>query len=136
MVRLPFCFSLWIFEHNTAVTIPKTVTVAIHSATKAAVVAVKTPEEGEQRSIPASDNVSCDIGRTDREQIRSRFNNNDCRTFRPRRPLSTVRSIYIRIYILYISIIIYTCIHTISVYTYVCTSGQMWDLYTVSSVGN
>ena len=30
-----------------------------------------------------------DIGRTDREQIRSRINNNDCRTFRPRRPLST-----------------------------------------------
>ena len=34
-----------------------------------------------------------DIGRTDREQIRSRINNNDCRTFRPRRPLSTVRSV-------------------------------------------
>ena len=30
-----------------------------------------------------------DIRRTDREQIRSRINNNDCRTFRPRRPLST-----------------------------------------------
>ena len=30
-----------------------------------------------------------DIGRTDREQIRSRINDNDCRTFRPRRPLST-----------------------------------------------
>ena len=30
-----------------------------------------------------------DHGRTDREQIRSRINNNDCRTFRPRRPLST-----------------------------------------------
>ena len=30
-----------------------------------------------------------DIGGTDREQIRSRINNNDCRTFRPRRPLST-----------------------------------------------
>ena len=30
-----------------------------------------------------------DFGRTDREQIRSRINNNDCRTFRPRRPLST-----------------------------------------------
>ena len=30
-----------------------------------------------------------DIGRTDREQIRSRINNNDCRTFRPRRPSST-----------------------------------------------
>ena len=30
-----------------------------------------------------------DIGRIDREQIRSRINNNDCRTFRPRRPLST-----------------------------------------------
>ena len=29
------------------------------------------------------------IGRTDLEQIRSRINNNDCRTFRPRRPLST-----------------------------------------------
>ena len=29
------------------------------------------------------------LGRTDREQIRSRINNNDCRTFRPRRPLST-----------------------------------------------
>ena len=95
MVRLPFCFSLWIFEHNTAVTTPNTVTVATHSATKEAVVAVKTPEEGEQRSIPTGDNVSCDIGRTDREQICSRFNNNDCRTFRPRRPLSTVCRIYI-----------------------------------------
>ena len=31
-----------------------------------------------------------DIGRTDLEQICSRINNNDCRTFRPRRPLSTV----------------------------------------------
>ena len=30
-----------------------------------------------------------DMGRIDREQIRSRINNNDCRTFRPRRPLST-----------------------------------------------
>ena len=30
-----------------------------------------------------------DIGRTDRERIRSRINNNDCRMFRPRRPLST-----------------------------------------------
>ena len=30
-----------------------------------------------------------DIGRTDCEQIRSRINNNDCRMFRPRRPLST-----------------------------------------------
>ena len=29
------------------------------------------------------------IKRIDREQIRSRINNNDCRTFRPRRPLST-----------------------------------------------
>ena len=28
-------------------------------------------------------------GQTDREQIRSRINNNDCGTFRPRRPLST-----------------------------------------------
>ena len=32
---------------------------------------------------------SFDFGRTDREQIRSRINNNDCRTFRLRRPLST-----------------------------------------------
>ena len=30
-----------------------------------------------------------DIGQTDREQICSRINNNWCRTFRPRRPLST-----------------------------------------------
>ena len=30
-----------------------------------------------------------DIGRTDREQIHSRINKNDCRTLRPRRPLST-----------------------------------------------
>ena len=42
--------------------------------------------------------MSCDIGRTDREQIRSRFNNNDCRKFRPHRPLSTVHRIYICIY--------------------------------------
>ena len=32
------------------------------------------------------------IGRTDREQIRSRITNNDCRTFRPRRPLSSAYS--------------------------------------------
>ena len=31
-----------------------------------------------------------DIGRTDHEQIRNRINKNDCRTFRPWRPLSTV----------------------------------------------
>ena len=30
-----------------------------------------------------------DIGQTDREQIRNRINNNDCRTFWPQRPLST-----------------------------------------------
>ena len=30
-----------------------------------------------------------DIGRTDHEQIRSRINNNWCRTFQPHRPLST-----------------------------------------------
>ena len=118
MVRLPFCFSLWIFEHNTAVTIPKTVTVATHSATKEAVVAMKTPEEWEQRSTPAGDNVSCDIGRTDREQIRSRFNNNDCRTFWPRRPLSTVcmRSICIYTYILYNYMYNYTYILYIHMY--------------------
>ena len=29
-----------------------------------------------------------DIGRTDREQICSRINNNGCRTFQPQRPLS------------------------------------------------
>ena len=45
-MRLPFCFSLWIFEHNAAVTIPNTVMVATHSATREAVVAMKTPEEG------------------------------------------------------------------------------------------
>ena len=33
--------------------------------------------------------LSSYFGRTDREQIRSRINNNDCRTFQPRRPLST-----------------------------------------------
>ena len=32
------------------------------------------------------------FGRIDREQIRSRINNNDCRTFRPQRPLSTAYS--------------------------------------------
>ena len=30
-----------------------------------------------------------DIGQTDHEQIHSRINNNDCRTFQPRKPLST-----------------------------------------------
>ena len=34
------------------------------------------------------------VGRIDREQIRSRINNNDCRTFRPRRPLSTAYRTY------------------------------------------
>ena len=45
MVRLPFCFILCIFEHNTAVTTPKTVTVTMHSATKEEVVAMNTPRE-------------------------------------------------------------------------------------------
>ena len=46
---IPFCFSLnsKFCQDNTAVTTPNTVTVATHSATKEAVVAVKTPEEGE-----------------------------------------------------------------------------------------
>ena len=52
MVRLPFCFILWIFKHNTAVTTPNTVTVTTHSATKEAVVVVKTPGEGVQRCTP------------------------------------------------------------------------------------
>ena len=34
-------------------------------------------------------NNNDNIERTDHEQIRSRINNNDCRTFQPRRPLST-----------------------------------------------
>ena len=59
MVRLPFCFSLWIFEHNTAVTTPNTVTVATHSATKETVVAVKTPGEG-GTEMYTFDNMSCD----------------------------------------------------------------------------
>ena len=33
------------------------------------------------------------VEQTDCEQIRSRINNNDCRTFRPRRPLSTAYKI-------------------------------------------
>ncbi len=45
-VSIPFCFSLKFCQDNTAVTTPNTVTVAIHSATKEAVVAMKTPEEG------------------------------------------------------------------------------------------
>ena len=44
---IPFCFSLKYCQNNTAVTTPKTVTVATHSATKEEVVAVRTPEEGE-----------------------------------------------------------------------------------------
>ena len=37
------------------------------------------------------------FGRIDREQIRSRINNNDCRTFRPRRPLSTAYRTHVHI---------------------------------------
>ena len=44
---IPFCFSLKHCQDNTVVTTPNTVMVATHSATKEAVVAVKTPEEGE-----------------------------------------------------------------------------------------
>ena len=44
---IPFCFSLKFCHNNTAVTTPNTVMVATHSATKEAVVAIKTPEEGE-----------------------------------------------------------------------------------------
>ena len=49
---IPFCFSLKICQDNTAVTTPNTVMVATHSATKEAVVAVKTPvpEEGETQT--------------------------------------------------------------------------------------
>ena len=43
---IPFCFSLNICHNNTAVTTPNTVTVATHSATKKAVVEMRTPEEG------------------------------------------------------------------------------------------
>ena len=43
---MPFCFSLKFCQDSTAVTIPNTVTVATHSATKEVVVAMKTPEEG------------------------------------------------------------------------------------------
>ena len=42
---LPMCLSLWFLQHKTAVTIPNMVMVVIHSATKEAVVAMKTPEE-------------------------------------------------------------------------------------------
>ena len=45
--------------------------------------------EEESHDIVEAHCYFVDIGRTDREQIRSRINNNDCRTFRPRRPLST-----------------------------------------------
>ena len=47
---IPFCFSLKFCQDNTAVTTPNTVTVATHSATKEAVVEMRTPEEEEQRS--------------------------------------------------------------------------------------
>ena len=43
---IPFFFSLKFCQDNTAVTIPNTVTVTTHSATKEAVVAVNSPEEG------------------------------------------------------------------------------------------
>ena len=46
MPSIPFCFSMKFCQDNTVVTTPNTVTVATHSATKEAVVAVKTPEEG------------------------------------------------------------------------------------------
>ena len=44
---------------------------------------------GHDPGVYLYDNKTIGIGRIDREQIRSRINNNDCRTFRPRRPLST-----------------------------------------------
>ena len=43
---IPFCFSLNICHDNTAVTTPNTVTVETHSATKKAIVEMRTPEEG------------------------------------------------------------------------------------------
>ena len=58
MVRLPFCFILCIFEHNTAVTTPKTVTVTMHSATKEEVVAMNRPRE-ESTEMYTFD-MSCD----------------------------------------------------------------------------
>ena len=55
---IPFCFSLKFCQSNTAVTTPNTVTVATHSATKEAVIVVRTPAcgkgEGEQRSPQTS----------------------------------------------------------------------------------
>ena len=43
---IPFCFSLKFCQDNTAVTTPNTVMVTTHSATKEAVVEMRTPEEG------------------------------------------------------------------------------------------
>ena len=52
---LPFRLSLWFLQHNTAITIPSIVMVATHSATKEAVVAMKTPEEraASSQAIPS-----------------------------------------------------------------------------------
>ena len=47
---IPFCFSLKFCHNNTAVTTPKTVTMATHSATKEALVEMRTPEERELNS--------------------------------------------------------------------------------------
>ena len=44
---IPFCFSLKFCQDETAVTAPNTVTMTTHSATKEAVIAVNSPEEGE-----------------------------------------------------------------------------------------
>ena len=48
---IPFCFSLKFCHNNTAVTTPKTVTMVTHSATKEALVEMRTPEEGVAVSI-------------------------------------------------------------------------------------
>ena len=43
---IPFCFSLKFCHDNTAVTTPNAATVATHSATKEAMIEMRTPEWG------------------------------------------------------------------------------------------
>ena len=42
---LPFCFSLWFFQHNTVIAIPNMVMVITHSTARKVVVVIQTPEE-------------------------------------------------------------------------------------------
>ena len=64
--------------------------VTIHICTRGGIHSSKSQQQQTIYDIVEAHCCFVDIGQTDCEQICSRINNNDCRTFQPRRPLTTV----------------------------------------------